>query len=72
MGGMKKKMKAGGGIKKMTAGGPTAEGTKMRRIGAGMEDRDAVTKKFSERGTSGAAEARKQKGDERQNSFRFR
>ena len=65
MGGMKKKMKAGGGIKKMKAGkevsGPTAEGTKKRRVAQAQADQAAVNKKFAERGTSGAAEAKKQR-----------
>ena len=65
MGGMKKKMKAGGGIKKMKAGkevgGPTQIGTLERRLNQSRADQGAVNKKFAERGTSGAAEAKKQR-----------
>jgi len=61
MGGMKKKMKAGGGIKKMKVGGPTAENTKARRLKQSEADQAAINKKFSGRGTSGAAEAKKQR-----------
>ena len=61
MGGMKKKMKAGGGIKKMKVGGPTQMGTLERRLNQSRDDQAAVNKKFAERGTSGAAEAKKQK-----------
>jgi hypothetical protein len=45
----------------MKAGGPTSEGTYMRRLDQANDDTAAVTKKFAERGTSGAAEAKKQK-----------
>ena len=65
MGGMKKKMKAGGGVKKMKAGkevgGPTLEGTRRRRLDQSREEQAAVNKKFAERGTAGAAEAKKQR-----------
>ena len=45
----------------MKAGGSTSESTFMRRMNQNDDDKDAVTKKFAERGTSGAAEAKKQR-----------
>ena len=48
-------------VKKMDKGGPTDKGTFYRRLYQANDDIDGVTKKFAERGTSGAAEAKKQK-----------
>ena len=48
-------------VKKMDKGGPTREGTISRRINQLIGDERAIDKKFAERGTSGAAEAEKQK-----------
>ena len=48
-------------VKKMDKGGPTDKGTFSRRVRQSNADQLAIDKKFAERGTSGAAEAEKQK-----------
>ena len=48
-------------VKKMDKGGPTDQGTFSRRVRQSNADKLAIDKKFAERGTSGAAEAKKQR-----------
>ena len=65
-------------VKKMDKGGPTRKGTISRRIKQLIGDERAIDKKFAERGTSGAAEAEKQKravsvkaGEDVQNVYNY-